>query len=523
MASLKVKFEAVTSGLSRAFTQVEARASAMKRKLQQTFSGLGGLITGALSFAGFSFGAGQLKTIVNDLDNLGKAARNLGVSGEELQKFQYAAKSVNFPVEQIQPSFDRMRKMIGDAADGIPSAIASLGRLGLTMEDLKGKSTAEQFDAVSRAILGIKDPTEQAAAAMSIFGKSGAKMLNFMREYQTQGKNLAAMGGLISNEDIQAAEDFNQACTDIGTAIRAWTVKSGFIQQLKDIAEELLAMVTLAERLNKSNVFDTKKGVDHAIEQAAQSGNYSEADLKKMRRWSKQYGNRYDAGILNNDAFLKIDQALREAGLGDLARTKTSGWNQFAGSAVTTTLKTTRKEVDDGRQQRENRQAEAGKREKVRADALGEAERKKAEKVQKMIDAQATDLEKQLRRQQLILQGKEREAAIQQEIDRAEKTAAAAGVELSEESRRRIADAAGKLFDATRPFEASKLHGPENQVFTDSLLRMGGQLGSIGNQGAGANYQKITAEKLTELEGKVSGLSDKIPGRAELLEALGGF
>lgn len=549
MASLKVVFEASASKAIAAF-------ESFKNKTKSIFSGISGIVTGALAFAGVSLGVGALKSTIDALDNLGKASRNLGVSAEELQKYQHAARSVNLPVEQLQPSFDKMRKMVGDAANGMEEPKKKLALLGLTLEQLRGKTTAEQFDLFSRAILGIKDPTEQATAAMLIFGEQGAKLLNFMREYKSAGADLEARGGVISAEQVQAAEDFNQACTNIAASLQGWAVNSGFIQQLKDIAEGLASVASNAEKMKKlgiedrtgkisnnkneqdarfaaammegnaamlpgapavtvKNPYDEQREVmrtdpitDDEVKKAAEQREKERAEAaerERIRREAQEKAEREKKQRLDDAINSQLDDLDRRATGKDAPREKRrqSAIDQEIAKAERA-AKSSGQELDPER------------RKKVE-DAAGRAFDAEEKRSTEKIDDQIAALREKYELQQQIIAGKAREAAIQQEINRAEKAAKDSGVELTDEQRAALRDAAGKNFDLEASRQTSHIAGPQNAVYSDARLRMGGILGSIGG-GAKTDYAKKSSQTLDNVRSKLDQLYDKIPNRTEISE-----
>jgi hypothetical protein len=71
---------------------------------------------------------------------------------------------------------------ISKAAGGGKEAVQALSSIGLSAADFQGLSSSEQFTLIANAINGITDPAQRAAAAVAIFGKSGADLLPAFRE-----------------------------------------------------------------------------------------------------------------------------------------------------------------------------------------------------------------------------------------------------------------------------------------------------------------------------------------------------
>ena len=113
--SLKAIFSGDWSALKKTCTDAVNGVKAAGSKMESAFSGLKGVAAGALAFAGIGLGTAELKKLIAEADNLGKTSRNIGITTDQLQGLRYAAESVNFPVEQIEPAFAKLKKLIGDA------------------------------------------------------------------------------------------------------------------------------------------------------------------------------------------------------------------------------------------------------------------------------------------------------------------------------------------------------------------------------------------------------------------------
>ncbi|MBE2179906.1 MAG: hypothetical protein IAE97_05500 [Chthoniobacterales bacterium] len=137
-------------------------------------AGLKGAFDAGDRFADLSARTG---VAVKDLVVLDRAFQNAGMSGE-----------------QVGPSINRLQKALaGVNEDGEPTN-AMFQRLGLSMETLQGLDPGGQFTAVGKAISSIADPTDRAAAAMGIFGKSGGELLALFADAGAFGDAAAQVG-----------------------------------------------------------------------------------------------------------------------------------------------------------------------------------------------------------------------------------------------------------------------------------------------------------------------------------------
>ena len=143
----------------------------------------------ASSFTQFTSGAAAA------VDRTRQLAQNLGVSYGELRQLQVAADLSGASTDELAKAFTRAQITITNAGRGSKEAIGSLGRLGLTVKDLATQTTTQQFSAIAGAINAIQNPAERAAAAVAIFGRSGAELLPTFRELP---ENLKTAGGFLA-------------------------------------------------------------------------------------------------------------------------------------------------------------------------------------------------------------------------------------------------------------------------------------------------------------------------------------
>jgi hypothetical protein len=171
----------------------------------------------ATSFTQFTAGAAA------SIDSTSKLSRSLNVTFGELQRLQLAADLSGASSEQLANAFTRAQVTITKAAQGSPEAARGLRQLGLSIDELQGLSSTQQFQAIATAIAEIENPAQRAAAAVSIFGKSGAQLLP---TFQELGANLQDADNFFSGfrsqltaTDAKGIENINDAFTRTQAAV----------------------------------------------------------------------------------------------------------------------------------------------------------------------------------------------------------------------------------------------------------------------------------------------------------------
>lgn len=178
-------------------------------------------VDGIKTIAGtFSNYAGGVLQATESTSNL---ARELNVSYQELTAIQLAAQLSGVSAEQLGKAFTKAQVSITKAASGGKEAVQSLAAIGLSARDFEGLSSSQQFSLIASAINGIADPAQRAAAAVGIFGKSGAELLPVFRELgenlQTSQDLLSKFNGGVSEGQVAQVNAIGDAFDKVSAAI----------------------------------------------------------------------------------------------------------------------------------------------------------------------------------------------------------------------------------------------------------------------------------------------------------------
>jgi hypothetical protein len=153
-----------------------ARDVSTLKTLEISKAFISGISSIANTFQAFTSGA------LNAIDNTRQLAASLGVSYQELRTLQVAADLSGASSEELAKAFTRAQVTITNAAGGSKEAAKALATLGLSVDDLATQTSTQQFQTIATAINSIENPAQRAAAAVAIFGKSGAALLPTFRE-----------------------------------------------------------------------------------------------------------------------------------------------------------------------------------------------------------------------------------------------------------------------------------------------------------------------------------------------------
>jgi hypothetical protein len=237
-------------------------------KTQQSFDKLKGAMKW-LSTAGGVAGVGLMTAFAKNLlevgDRIGKVSSKLGISAEQLQKFQFSAEQSGVSTETLNMAFQRFTRRIADARAGTGTALKAFNQMGISLKGAGGqaKTAEELFFEVADSMKGMTSETDKVSLAFKFFDSEGVSLVNMLQNgseaIRNHGKQLEDYSGIINDEAIKATEDFNDALNLFskgGRGIFASIVLGArdFIQALEDIG-----LVT-EEVFHKQG--DLKEGLD---------------------------------------------------------------------------------------------------------------------------------------------------------------------------------------------------------------------------------------------------------------------
>ena len=233
----------LTAGLARAGKQLKGFQSGVAG--MSALSGSLGTIAPMLlpvvgGFATLAGAVAALTSATRAAEALHNLSQELGVATGDLQVLQQVAAETGVSQEALTMGLRRTARMVGQLGNGSKPAQKAFAQLGLTMQDMAGLSTAQQFQLIAERIAALP-PQMQAAAAINIFGGSGQGLLNFIR---TGSEGIAEMDTLLTNLGVKMTGPQVAAIEAMGDAIGRLTLPmQGFVNQfLANLAPAITAV-----------------------------------------------------------------------------------------------------------------------------------------------------------------------------------------------------------------------------------------------------------------------------------------
>lgn len=130
----------------------------------------------------------------------------IGATAEQYQKLTAAASEAGVSSESMTMSMERLNASLGKAASEGGAAADKFKTLGLDVHELIKMDPEERFKAIADSIEKMGDKTAQTEAAVSIFGRSGLRLVGLLSEgakgFDDAGEKAKKAGIILSNFDI---------------------------------------------------------------------------------------------------------------------------------------------------------------------------------------------------------------------------------------------------------------------------------------------------------------------------------
>jgi hypothetical protein len=192
------------SSFARSNKQVRSEVASTETgltKMQGAWSAL--LAIGAVAWA-----RGQAQELMDVGSQLNKISNELGISTRAVQEFNYAAIDADISIEDMQTGMRGLSRNVLSASRGSKEAALNFSGIGVSVKDLSQLDAAGQFEMMADAISNIQDPGMRTAAAMRVFGRSGATLLPLLNQGSEGIKQLRMefdhLGGGLTDESIEA-------------------------------------------------------------------------------------------------------------------------------------------------------------------------------------------------------------------------------------------------------------------------------------------------------------------------------
>ena len=186
----------------------------------------GALTTGAASVASYG-------------DNIDKMSQKMGLSAQSYQEWDAV-------MQHSGTSMEAMKSSMKTLANAAQTNSAAFDALGISQKDLQNMSQEQLFEATITALQNVENETERTYLAGKTLGKGatelGALLNTSAEDTQAMRDRVHELGGVMSDEAVKAAAQFQDNLQDMQTAISG--LGRGMISELLPSMNDIIAGFT---------------------------------------------------------------------------------------------------------------------------------------------------------------------------------------------------------------------------------------------------------------------------------------
>lgn len=270
------------------------KMSGVVGRVKNAFAGLGGTLLAGVSVVG-------IKSFIDKLDDLGKRARDVGLTASQLQELGHQARLAGIATGTLDTSIKSFNRNISLAAMDTGEARKALDSMGISIKDTNGatKSQSALLKEVATYFANNAGEAENAGRATRLFGESGAEMLRIFeagedvvnRVFNAEGFDKASAAAERLNDSLENVK--NTAMRAGAFIVNGW---SDLIDYGTDVFNGKKLGATMYEReQKKANDAQRKKNAQERAAQRKAVADYQTAmdDFAKIESRSLSTRERY--------------------------------------------------------------------------------------------------------------------------------------------------------------------------------------------------------------------------------------
>ena len=167
---------------------------------------------------------------INTADELKNTAQKIGMNVEALQEWNHVARLAGVETSSLEKAFTKVNNILADVALGDVKSFAGVFHaLGISMDEIEGKTTEEAFDIIREALNKVEDQALRTALANNLFGdKLGSELIPILGLEQDEIarlRNEARLLGLITEEQIEQTSGYKDSLDRLKQSTTALSVE----------------------------------------------------------------------------------------------------------------------------------------------------------------------------------------------------------------------------------------------------------------------------------------------------------
>lgn len=180
-------------------------------------------------------------------DQIDDFAKATGLSTDAVQGLTAAATKNHIAVDQVEASVGKLNVTIGKARQGSKDALAPFDQLKINFQELQKLSPDQQFQQIASKLAAVKNPADQAAIGVQLFGKQFEAIKPVIDDIAKDGlqsyiDHMRDLGILLSGDTVTAMKEVNEQFAELKTRGQGATAQfvSGLVPALQGSLDTFL-------------------------------------------------------------------------------------------------------------------------------------------------------------------------------------------------------------------------------------------------------------------------------------------
>lgn len=175
------------------------------------------------------------KSASDAVDEQNKAAQSAGLTIKEYGRLQFAFEQGNVAADDFAAAMKPFNKAITAAAKGTGPAAAVFKQFGVSVLDANGKvrSTEDILASLADGFAKVPDSAAKSAAALTLFGRAGARVIPILDDGGTELKRLGdraeVVGRVFTVAQAQTGDAFSDALNELTSSIKGIRTQIGLL------------------------------------------------------------------------------------------------------------------------------------------------------------------------------------------------------------------------------------------------------------------------------------------------------
>lgn len=225
MATISLDSSKYENGLKKAEKQLKSFKDVMGKAVKTV-----GAISGAVTAGGGAL-MGLATKASGTADRVDKMSQKIGLSRESFQEWDYILSQNGASVEGLRGGFKKMTSQIDKVIEAGDTSGTAFESLGMSIDDVKGKSREDIFAKIIEGLQGMDDETQKASLASDLLGRSALELAPLLNQTADSTEALRKkshdLGLIMSDDAVDAGVKFTDTMDSLKRSFSAVVANVG--------------------------------------------------------------------------------------------------------------------------------------------------------------------------------------------------------------------------------------------------------------------------------------------------------